>query len=173
MTPMGQKWLKEWERQIEERNATATVQNMPKQGWRADRDQREHWPKIWLQEWERKADLEDEAADQKRQFNARPTAQQLKQSLRLLGLCLRAPEFRTLEQLSKDFKHQCKLYSIDKMGREGSQELDPPNVDCSTQELRQQAWTRRIQNIVEARDFIVSGFKFGAKPDMAIRNADL
>ena len=49
------------------------------------------------------------------------------------------------------------------MNLPNSEVHDPKGEDCSTPELRSQAWIARMQKIVGAKDDFVTGMKYGVK----------
>jgi hypothetical protein len=55
------------------------------------------------------------------------------------------------------------MYATDKMKLENSEMNDPQGEDCSTPELRKQAWTTRMQRIVGAKANFLAGNKYGVK----------
>ncbi len=54
-------------------------------------------------------------------------------------------------------------YSIDKAGRPDSDNDNPAGENCSTPELRNQAWTNRAQQLVNAKDTCSIAAKWGVK----------
>ncbi len=67
----------------------------------------------------------------------------------------------------KNFKSLLRRYSVDKSGRPDSVNEDPAGEDCSTPELRTQAWTNRVQKFVNAKDICTNVEKWGVKvPEM-------
>ena len=54
-------------------------------------------------------------------------------------------------------------YSIDKAGRPESGNESPAGEDCDTHEKRTQAWTNRVQKLVNAKDTCNTAAKWGVK----------
>ena len=134
---------------IEERNANATVQNMPE---RSSPASRQSWPPVWLQEWERRELAAEDKQNEENRYTMRPNIDQFKEALKILGLSYLSSQDRTEERANADFKRLIFLYAIDKMNLPNSEVHDPKGEDCSTLELRSQAWMTRMQRLVSARD---------------------
>ena len=106
--------------------------------------------------------------DEGRRILTRPTREELANALALLHLpawegsgCI---DF--LQQLktatAKNFRRLSLVHSVDKMAS-ASVEQDPSGEDCGTLEKRKQAWTSRMQKLVEAREIIVAARASGVK----------
>ena len=65
------------------------------------------------------------------------------------------------EATAKNFRKLSLVYSVDKMARAVGH--DPVGEDCSTPAKRRQAWTSRMQKLVEARDIIAAAASSGIK----------
>ena len=145
---------------IEERNANATAQNMPKYSTPTSRHS---WGRVWLQEWERIELAAEEEQNKASRIKNRPSIEQYKDALKILGLGYLDPKLRTEERAAADFKRLMFKYATDKMKLENSEMNDPQGEDCSTPELRKQAWTTRMQRIVGAKDNFTAGNKYGVQ----------
>ena len=66
------------------------------------------------------------------------------------------------EATAKNFRKLSLVYSVDKMAS-ANVDQDPSGEDCSTLEKRKQAWTRRMQKLVEAKDIIAAAAASGVK----------
>ena len=93
----------------------------------------------------------------------RPNIDQFKEALKILGLSYLSSKDRTEERANADFKRLIFLYAVDKMNLPDSEVHDPKGEDCSTLELRSQAWMSRMQKIVGAKDNFIAGNKYGCK----------
>jgi len=112
---------------------------------------------------------EQEEAEELSSFKKRPMKEDFKEALKLLGLrpwtsfaCV--GYMKQLEAArTRNFRTLMIKYSMDKIGMPNSDNENPTGEDFDTRKKKTQAWTRRVQDLVNAKDQYLASKEYDIK----------